>query len=72
VTHPYYIRSSKRPKHLVSEPSTIASDAEKAKQTTGTTYDIMVTILDWRKSNGAIQETNKVIQDSIAALEIRL
>jgi hypothetical protein len=46
-------------------------DADKAKQTTYTTDDIMTTILNLRKSKAAIQETNKVIQN-VAALEIRV
>jgi len=50
----------------------MATDAEKAKQPTYTTDDIMAAILDLRKSTSAIQETNKVIQDSVSALEIRV
>jgi hypothetical protein len=46
--------------------------AYKANQTTYTTYDIMEAILGLRKDNTAIQEINKVIQDSVAALEIRV
>ena len=57
----------------------MASDADKAKQTTYTTDDIMAAIMDLRTTNSAIQETNKAIQetnkaikDSLAALEIRV
>jgi hypothetical protein len=50
----------------------MVSDADKAKQTTYTTDDIMAAILDLQKSNNAIKESNKSIQDSVAALEIRV
>jgi hypothetical protein len=50
----------------------MVSDADKAKQTTYTTDDIMAAILDLQKSNDAIKESNKSIQDSVAALEIRV
>jgi hypothetical protein len=50
----------------------MVSDADKAKQTTYTTYVIMEAILDLRKDNSAIQETTKAIQESVAALEIRV
>jgi predicted nucleic acid-binding Zn-ribbon protein len=47
----------------------MVSDADKAKQTTYTTDDIMAAILDLRKSNDAIKESNKSSQDSVATLE---
>jgi hypothetical protein len=50
----------------------MVSDADKAKQTTYTTDDIIAAILDLQKSNDAIKESNKSIQDSVAALEIRV
>ncbi|KAM0850673.1 hypothetical protein ACQ4PT_052928 [Festuca glaucescens] len=50
----------------------MVSDADKAKQTTYTTDDIMEAILGLRKDNSAIQEINKAIQDSVAVLEIRV
>ncbi|KAM0856597.1 hypothetical protein ACQ4PT_048998 [Festuca glaucescens] len=50
----------------------MVSDADKAKQTTYTTDDIMEEILGLRKDNSAIQDINKAIQDSVVALEIRV
>jgi hypothetical protein len=46
----------------------MAPEADKVKQTTYTTDSIMAAILELHKSNDAIQETNKAIQDSVAAL----
>jgi hypothetical protein len=37
----------------------MVSDADKAKQTTYTTNDIMAAILDLRKSNAAIQRPTR-------------
>ena len=57
----------------------MATDVDKAKQTTYTTDDIMAAILELRNSTTKIQETNQAIQDSntaikesVAALEIRV